>query len=58
MSTPDNNKKTIEEVRELTDENLEEVSGGIKYDNTLGNPKPGLNYGVNLTSEAQITPPA
>jgi hypothetical protein len=29
MSTPDNNKKPIEEVQELTDENLDEVSGGM-----------------------------
>jgi hypothetical protein len=58
MTTPGNTEKPNEEVQELTDDNLEEVSGGIEYDNALGNPKSVLDNPRTLTAEAQITPPA
>jgi hypothetical protein len=58
MTTPDNTENPNDEVQELTDENLEEVSGGIEYDNTLGDPKYVLDNRRALTAEAQITPPA
>ncbi len=58
MTTPDNTEQPNEEVQELTGDNLEEVSGGIEYDNTSGNPKYVLDNRRALTAEAQITPPA
>ena len=58
MSTPDNNKNPIEEVQELTDENLEGVSGGIEYSDGFVNTEYVLDNRRALTAEAQITPPA
>ena len=58
MTTPDNTERPNKEVQELTDENLEGVSGGIEYDNTLGNPKYMLDNWITLSAEAQITPAA
>ncbi len=58
MTTPEQTPETELEVMELTDENLEEVSGGIENNYALRNPKPVLNYWGDLTAEAQITPPA
>jgi len=45
MSTSDNTQQTNQEVQELTDDNLKEVSGGIgaleiPYVEVLGEPSP------------------
>ncbi len=58
MTTPGNTEHPNEEVQELTDENLEEVSGGIEYNYDLRDPKPVLIYCRESTAEAQKFPPA
>ena len=58
MTTPDPTPDTDPEVQELTDENLEEVSGGIEYNYDLRDPKPVLIYCRESTAEAQKFPPA